>query len=174
MKIIRVYKPFKWSKPLRIVSHIIRKVTGDRWHHVALLDEQYISESDFKGVIQTYYKEWINDYQLQIIEVPSDEYEKNEYYKIIHYFVDAKPRYAFEDLLWMLIWYFTKFLFGRGYFLGSKSKCKNYPTCYEYVARVLNMENWYRMTPTEFKNECDKRGYKVIAECSDKDLYLYI
>lgn len=170
MKIIRVYKPFKWSKPLRIVSHIIRKVAGDRWHHVALANGQMISEADFKGLIETYYKDWIDDYQLQIIEVPLKDINT----RLMSEMLSQKLRYGFEDLFYMLGWYFTKFLFGRGYFLGSKSKCKNYPTCYEYMARVLNMDNWYRMTPTEFKNECDKRGYKVIAECSDKDLYLYL
>ncbi len=170
MKIVRVYKPFTWKKPLRIVSHIIRQVTGDRWHHVAIADKRYVYESDFKGVISTLVYLWPDDYQCQVIDVSDDNFNKEEFDKMVF----KKVRYGFEDLLFMLIWYFTKWLLGRGIFIGNKTKCKNYPTCYEFVARVLNMENWYRMTPTEFKNQCDKRGYRIVAECSDKDLYLYL
>lgn len=174
MKIIRVYKPFRIDKPLRIVSYIIRQVTGSKWHHVAFMHKTNfgvdILESDFNGVVLQNYGTYGEDYQFQIIEIEinnlENEYRQNAYSKV------GKVKYDFLDLPLMAYWYFTKWLLGSGRYIGKLNE--NRMTCYEYVAWSLNMTDWYKMQPTLFMDLCKKRNYKVVAECSKKYLHLYL
>jgi len=168
MKIILVHTPFKWSKPLTIVSHLIRKVTRTFYNHASFLleenGEQLILESDMEGVISKPLVDWVRNQTVSVYEIPE------EMVSIVkEKAIDSvgKVKYSFADLLWFMpIYIITNKWYGR-----TVDEAKNKPTCYEYLAKCLGLDNWYRMTPNEFKYEIEKRGFKQISyNIKSKDL----
>lgn len=165
MKILLVYTKLNWKNPMTIVPFLIRKVTGNIYNHCSLFDEtlgkQVILESDITGVVGVKLVDWIKDQIVTVIEINdgNSHIYRNKAYSLV-----GKKKYSFIDLLWFMpIWYFTKWLTGRGRFYGRKvDDAKNLPTCYEYVSYSLMMDDWYRMNPDLFISHCVKRGYKII------------
>jgi hypothetical protein len=160
MKIILVHTPFKWSKPLTIVSHLIRKVTHTFYNHASFLleenGEQLILESDMEGVISKPLVDWVRNQTVSVYEIPEDiePIVKEKAIECVGNF-----EYSFVDLFWFMpIYIITGKWYGR-----TVDEAKNKPTCYEYLAKCLELDNWYRMTPNEFKNEIEKKGFKQIS-----------
>ena len=160
MKIILVHTPFNPKKPLTIIAHLIRKIAGTFYNHCAFLVElnglQYVLESDIKGVVKTPLKEWIKNQTCNVYEIPQ-ELEFNAHNKANA--MVGKLGYSFIDLLWFMpIFILTNKFYGM-----TIDESKNKPTCYEYVARVMEFSNWWRMTPNELKKELELRNYKQVG-----------
>jgi hypothetical protein len=160
MKILLVHTPFNWRRPLTLVAYLIRKVTGTYYNHACFLHEvdghQLILESDIKGVVKTHLVDWAKQ-QIVAVYVIKDmpEAAVKRAYSFVGQF-----SYSFMDLLWFMpLYLLTNKFYGR-----TVDEAKNKPTCYEYLARVLDMQNWHRMTPNEFSAECKKRGYQLQIE----------
>ncbi len=146
MKILLVHTPFNWKRPLTLIAYLIRKVTGTYWNHCAVLIELnnyfFVVESDIKGVTITPYKNWVKEQTIKIYRVPDTDVLKSKVLSKC-----GKVGYSFKDLFWFMpIYLFT------GQFYGQKvDGFSNKPTCYEYVAWVLGLTSWYKMTPNTFE-----------------------
>lgn len=157
-----VNRPFSLMKPGTIVPYLIRKVTNTFWNHALLLikidNVWYILEADTPRVQMIPLSAYED---TKLIEVYPIEGESPEGYSNLFELqkkamsVIYKVKYSLADLLWFMPIYiaFNKF-FGRRY-----ESFKNKMTCYEYVAWVLSLENWFRMTPNEFNAELQKKVY---------------
>jgi hypothetical protein len=169
MKIILVHTPFNWKRPLTLISWAIRKVTKTYWNHCGFITKEidglHVFESDIKGVVNTKLKKWVKEQEICIIEI-TDEENLPKYDTRRWDFIKTKYRYSFEDLFWFMpVYLITNKWYGR-----TVDEVKNKPTCYEYCARVLGMENWFKMTPEEFISKCKKRNYKFTTPIKAKDL----
>jgi hypothetical protein len=168
MKIILVHTPFKWSKPLTIISHLIRKVSKTFYNHASFLieedGEQLILESDIHGVVSEKLVDWVRNQTVSVYEVPAKLRPKVRKMAVESV---GKFGYSFADLFWFMpIYIITNKWYGR-----TVDEAKNKPTCYEYLAKCLGFDNWFRMTPNEFKNEMEKRGFKQVSyNIKSKDL----
>lgn len=167
MKILLVHTPFNYKKPLTIVSHLIRKVARTYYNHAAFLIEynglQFIIESDIHGVVKTPLKEWIREQSVKVYEIPA-ALEFNAHNKAMS--MVSKLGYSFIDLLWFM----PIFILTNKYYGLTKEESCNKPTCYEFIARVLNFNNWWRMTPNELKDELNERGYLCLGDFKAHDL----
>jgi hypothetical protein len=156
MKILLVHTPFDWKRPITILSHLIRKVARTFYNHASFLVEikgvLYILESDINGVVKVKYVDWVKEQIISVYEIPDELQFKsgNRAKAMIGHF-----SYSFFDLLWFMpIYIFTNKWYGR-----TIEEASNKPTCYEYIARVMEFKNWYRMTPNELKTEMESRGF---------------
>ena len=157
MKIELVHTPFEADRPLTTIPHLIRKVANTFFNHCSILQEtnglKWIVESDISGVVDVKLEKWVRHQIVDEFEIPSDQ---ERYYHNRAQTMIGKFKYSFWDLIWFMpIYIFTKKWYGQ-----TIEDSKNRPTCYEFVARVLEMDNWYRMTPNELKEELIRRGYK--------------
>lgn len=146
MRILLVHTPFNWKRPLTIISYLIRRVTGSYWNHCAVLIElngyHFIVESDIKGVVITPYKNWVKEQEVRIYKVPDTDILKSRVLSKC-----GKVGYSFKDLFWFMPLYLI-----TGQFYGQKvDGFSNKPTCYEFVAWLIGLRNWYKMTPNEFE-----------------------
>lgn len=146
MKILLVHTPFNWKRPLTLIAYLIRKVTGTYWNHCAILIELnsyfFVVESDIKGVTITPYKNWVKEQTVKIYKVPDTDVLKSKVLSKC-----GKVGYSFKDLFWFMPIYLL-----TGQFYGQKvDGFSNKPTCYEYVAWVLGLTSWYKMTPNDFE-----------------------
>lgn len=155
MKILLVHTPFNWRRPLTIVSFLIRKVTGNYYNHCAFLDGFTILESDVHGVVSTSLKDWTRQQIVSVYDI--SELANIEFVRRKAYSQIGKFKYSFADLLWFMpIYLLTGKWFGR-----TVEDSDNKPTCYEYVARCLNFENWHKMDPETFISQCKKYNYPI-------------
>lgn len=166
MKVLLVHTPFNWKRPLTLVAYLIRKVTGTYWNHCAILIELnsyfFVVESDIKGVTITPYKNWVKEQTIKIYKVPDTDVLKSKVLSKC-----GKVGYSFKDLFWFMPIYLI-----TGQFYGQKvDGFTNKPTCYEYVAWVLGLTSWYKMTPNVFEKFVDNL-YKCEATVKAKDLNL--
>ena len=150
MKILLVHTPFNIKRPLTIVSWLIRKVTGSRWNHCAIMvtinGVKFIVESDIKGVVMIPFKNWVKEQEVAVYGVLESSYRNAKMYEKV-----GVSGYSFADLFWFMPIYLL-----TGQFYGRKvDGYSNKPTCYEFAAWVLDFKDWYKMTPEKFKNELE-------------------
>lgn len=150
MKILLVHTPFNIKRPLTIIAWLIRKVTGSKWNHCAIMvtinGVKFIVESDIKGVIMIPFKNWVKDQEVAVYGVLESSYRNAKMYEKV-----GVSGYSFKDLFWFMPIYLL-----TGQFYGRKvNGYSNKPTCYEFAAWVLDFKDWYKMTPEKFKNELE-------------------
>jgi len=162
----RVHRPFSFSKPGTIIPYLIRKVTKSYWNHCCLLmkmDSQwFILEADTPRVQLIP----LSSYEdTKLIEVFPLVASTTEGYVKLHEIqkkamsVIYKVKYSLADLLWFMpIEIASNKFYGKRY-----ESIKNKMTCYEYVAWVLSLDNWYKMTPNKFEAEI----YKILNDSTN-------
>lgn len=167
MKILLIHTPFNYKRPLTAVAHLIRKIAKTYYNHAAFLIEynglQYVVESDIHGVVRTPLKDWVRQQSVKVYEVP-ESIEFNTHNKAMS--MVGKVGYSFFDLLWFM----PIFILTNKYYGLTQDESKNKPTCYEFIARCLEFNNWWRMTPNELKDELYNRAYNYVGEFNAKDL----
>jgi len=154
LAILLVHTPFNWKRPLTLISYLIRKVTGSYWNHCAVLIEiegvLFIVESDIKGVTMLPYKNWVKEQEIAVYYV-SDALNKRG--KLLEKV--GNVGYSFKDLFWFMPIYLL-----TGQFYGQKvDGYSNKPTCYEFAAWWLGIQDWYKMTPDKFINNLKVNKY---------------
>ncbi len=158
-----VHRPFSFKKPGTIVPYLIRKVTKSYWNHCCLLMKMdgkwFILEADTPRVHMIPLSAYED---TKLIEVFPLEYSSPETAMNLHELQTKamsaiyKVKYSLADLLWFMpISIATRKFYGKKY-----ESFANKMTCYEYVAWVLSLENWYKMTPNEFYSHI----YKMISD----------
>lgn len=167
IKIMLVEVPFNWRKPLTIVAFLIRLFTGTKNNHASFIYKVgsvwYVIESDFSGVVKVKFTDWNKKNQLvTIYDLPS-EYQTDPMMFRLKRSIDKEignKRYGLFDLIWFMpIYLITGKYYGR-----TIDQAENNPTCYEFLANKLNFDDWYKMTPHNFANQLDSRGYTLKLE----------
>jgi hypothetical protein len=144
--VLSVYSPFNWKRPLSYISSAIRKVTGYKWHHSAFLlvteNENWIIESDVKGVVKTPFNAWTREKEICGHEIECNIVELNEK---IHSRVGIAG-YDFRSLLFHQLINET-----LGIWVGPTKEGCVYDefTCSEFVAWSLGWEDAYKVTPEQ-------------------------
>lgn len=146
------YVPFNIKKPLTIVSHLIRKITGIRWHHTNHFfwhnNILMINEID-AGKVLVYPVSNANLKRQVKIFSPKRRFEQIEdrlFSRI------GKTKYDYRGLF---IHHIVDLLFGV--WIGPTCPGKAYEkfVCSEYTAWVENIENAYKYRPKDILNWCN-------------------
>jgi hypothetical protein len=150
MKVLLVHTPFNIKRPLTIIAWLIRKVTKTHWNHCAILIKidgvDFIIESDIKGVTMLPLKNWAKEQEVAVYGILEGSYRRNKILEKV-----GKVGYSFKDLFWFMPVYLI-----TGQFYGQKvDGYSNKPTCYEFAAWWLDMQDWYMMTPANFKKQLE-------------------
>lgn len=155
------YVPFNIKKPLTIVSHLIRKITGLRWHHtnhfVWWKDCLMINEIDAGKVLV--YPASNGNLKRQIkVFIPHHRNNDSDLSKQKSLQSDiklvsriGKTKYDYRGLFFHHV---IDLLFGI--WIGPKCPGKAYEkfVCSEYTAWVEDIENAYRYRPKDVLNWC--------------------
>lgn len=167
IRILLVHTPFNWRRPLTIISHLIRKVTGNFWNHAAIMvkieNSWFILESDIKGVVLLPYKDWVREQTLQIW-IPTEN--PAALGRMLSKCGNTK--YDFLSLFWFQLVYQ---LTGKFYGFTSERKAAKTFYCYEYIGWVYHMKDWFKIDPDSFIRELPKIGARCLyREIKAKEL----
>lgn len=159
MKILLVHTPFDWKRPITTLPHLIRKVAGVFNNHGSFLIDGYIYESDINGVVKVPLKEWAKNQTITVYEF-DDIYAVSTAINLVN-----KHKYDFMSLfIYQPIYLATGWYLGRRKRIGAK---RFY--CFEYLAYCLNYEMFYKVTPKEFNEYCDRNFKKTHANINIHD-----
>lgn len=160
IRIILVHTPFNWRRPLTIISHLIRLVTGNFWNHAAILvrlgNSWFIVESDIKGVVLLPFKEWIKEQTIQVWKPLESSYRFDRMMgKVGH------TKYDFLSLFWFQLVYQ---LTGKFYGFTSERKAAQTFYCYEFIAWVYEFDEWFKVDPEDFIEQMEDRQMTMIQD----------
>lgn len=159
MKILLVHTPFDWKRPITTLPHLIRKVAGVFNNHGSFLIDGYIYESDINGVVKVPIREWAKNQTITV-------YDCNEYYaERVAKNIVGKHRYDF-----MSLFIYQPIYLATGWYVGrEKRKAENRMYCFEYLSYCLGQHKWYKVTPKEFNEYCDRNFKKTHANINIQD-----
>lgn len=160
------YVPFNIKKPLTIVSHLIRKFTGLRWHHtnhfvwwknclmINEIDAGKVlvypaANGNLKRQIKVFVPHYRNDSSEQFKQRASD-------IKLVNRI--GKTKYDYRGLF---LHHVVDLIFGI--WIGPKCPGKAYEkfVCSEYTAWVENIPDAYKFRPKDVLNWCRSNGRLV-------------
>lgn len=160
MRVILVHTPFEPLRPLSTLPHLIRKFDGNFNNHCAIEIDDKIYESDITGVTDVPLHEWARKQTITVYEVTKGDdihkkwlmnRAKSKVGKVKYDFLSL---FVFMPLYLMFGWYI-------GYSDDRKSAERMY--CFEYVAWVFGLSDFYKISPTEFNNWCDLNLRKIYS-----------
>ncbi len=147
--IILVHNPFNWRDPMTYLGYIIRKISNTYWNHCAIVVDQngifYVVEATYPRIKITAYNVWVGLYErkTQLINIDHNLDEAILKARIVKH---LGVKY---DLLSLAV-HLPLFLFTRKWW-GSKSKRGiDKPYCFELVAWIYDLPNWFNIFPNEF------------------------
>jgi hypothetical protein len=168
MKIVLVHSPLRfWKRPLSLIGFLIRKFTKTYYNHASFLveiaEKKFILESDIEGVVLVPYEHWCKEQVVTIYDFDANtEHLKRALSKV------SVSKYDFVYLFWFGL---VRAITGKyyGYTVERKAAKKFY--CYEYLAWVIGLEDYYKILPNEFITFVENQGYELVHEkINAKDL----
>lgn len=165
MQIVLVRTPFDWKRPITTLPHLIRKVAGVFNNHGSFFIGKNVYESDISGVVEVPLSKWAKNQTITIYELPGVKHTDEHHYEFMAKHLVKKHKYDFMSLfVWQPIYLAT------GLYLGHKNdKAALRFYCFEYLAYVMGIENWYKITPKEFNEWCDANLIKTHANIKIHD-----
>lgn len=167
------YVPFDWKKPLTVVSHLIRKITGFRWHHTFHINTigsgsiPMVNEID-QSKVKLYPLANSNPRrQVKVFRINRDSSEDFDINRSLSRI--GKTRYDFRGLVFHHI--ALRYL---GIWIGPKTEGKAYErfVCSEYTAWIEKLPYAYRLTPKDIHDWCTENGTVIfegkVTELIDK------
>lgn len=148
------HRPFDWRKPLTIMSHLIRKVAKVFNNHGSIRIAKKVFEAEMTGVEEVELLKWKKNQLITTYEVKLTPEQLQRVYAL----KDTKYDY-WSLFLWQPIYIIT------GLYLGNTKarKAAKRLYCFEYLAYVLGLPNFYKITPQEINDYLDKHYNKIYA-----------
>jgi len=154
MQIVLVHSPFSFKRPLSLIGWAIRKVTRTYWNHASLLVDihgtKMMLESDINGVVAIPFKEWAKEKEIAIYDFDYGQREISKAWSKV-----GHTKYDFLSLLWFVL---IRAVTGKYYGYTTERKAAKRFYCYEYLAWVMGMDNYYNILPHEFIKHLENEG----------------
>jgi hypothetical protein len=159
MQIVLVHSPLNWKRPLSLVGFLIRKITKTYWNHASFLTyapggQKFILESDINGVVAIPFKDWAKEQTIAIYDFDYGQAEINKAWGKV-----GVTKYDFASLLWFGL---VRSLTGKYYGFTVERKAAKKFYCYEYLAWVMGMPNYYNILPNEFIKQIEDMGLESL------------
>lgn len=168
MKIVLVHTPFDWKRPITTLPHLIRKVAGVFNNHGSFEIDGKIYESDISGVVEIPLSEWKKNQTITIYEYKDLGPAGHPIPKVVEMTAKNLVRKHKYDFLSLFVW--QPIYLATGWYLGYRNhKASQRFYCFEYLAYCMGIENWYKITPKEFNQWCDKYLTKTHANIKIHD-----
>lgn len=139
----------------RFLSRIIRKLTGSRFSHTAVVVECwgniYIADAQNNGVNPKDFDSWMQKYKYKFtVSRPQFEFDAKELSKKA-FSVSGVTKYD----KWSLLFYQPLYLL-TGKWRGKKNEAADDKLyCSEFVAWLYEFPNWWAMSPEDVYKHCD-------------------
>ena len=140
---------FKWYSPISYLSAAIRFFAKTKYNHAALVlfnwGKPFANEAIGRGVIAHPFGTRLKGKQIMVLRPIFIKSEKEIATKANSNI--GLSKYDVIGLIWQAIYLTTGKWYGKR---GKESIKRQY--CFEYVAWVYNLPNYWRVTPKEFIN----------------------